>query len=121
MRSLSLVLALLAPAAAAAVELPTEFQGRWQAAGSCSAENDIPGGFVTVTADGITGKDLSCRLTGVLPFDDRQNTAFSATRTCGSGSGRDVRLYLVDSDVLGKVLVTVDANGSFLTLYRRCP
>jgi hypothetical protein len=32
-----------------------------------------------------------------------------------------VRLYLVPSEVFGEVLVTVNQDGSFLTLYKRCP
>jgi hypothetical protein len=122
---LALLSALIAcPARASEAGLPQEFQGVWVAAGDCVASNDIPGGRVEIGATSLKSAGFSCTLANIGEIPDQQNRQFSVWRHCESDTGvSDARitLYHVDSDVFGEVLATVDRNGSFLTLYKRCP
>jgi len=113
----------LSATAAQAVELPEAFQGRWVAAGTCDDGNDVQGGLVTLGPGGLTGAGLACTFSGIREIADPQNRRFAMARTCESGgktSTASIDLYLVESGVVGDVLVSVLADGSFLTLYRRC-
>lgn len=104
-----------------AAELPEAFQGQWHASGACSPDNDTVGAFVTIGKDRLDGRGLQCTLIAIRPSDDKQNQSFAMTRACQGMGIRSVRMVLVESGVFGPALVTVDADGSFLTLYKRCP
>ena len=61
---------------------------------------------------------------GVKALPEGESKRADLHRTCKAGDKEieaDVRLYLVPSEVFGEVLVTVNQDGSFLTLYKRCP
>ena len=112
------------PAMAVGAELPTAFQGTWVASGDCSATNDIPGGRIEIGPTSLKSAGFSCTLGNIGEIPDQQNRQFSVWRHCESDTGvSDARitLYHVESEVFGEVLATVDQNGSFLTLYKRCP
>jgi len=112
------------PALAVGVDLPQAFQGTWVAAGDCAETNDILGGRIEIGPTSLTSSGFSCTLSNIGEIPDQQNRQFSVWRHCTSDTGvSDARitLYHVDSDVFGEVLATVDRNGSFLTLYKRCP
>jgi len=122
---LPLLAALVAcPAVAAGAGLPPEFQGIWVAAGDCAKTNDIPGGRIELGADSLKSAGFSCTLGNISEVPDGQNRRLSVWRHCKSDTGvSDARVtfYRIDSDVLGDVLATADQDGSFLTLYKRCP
>jgi hypothetical protein len=113
---------LVLPALAA--ELPSGFQGRWFALGDCTDKNVVPGALVTIGPEKLDGHEFSCSFSDIKERADGQNRQATLHRTCHSGGKdieADVRLYLVQSEALGEVLVTVNQDGSFLTLYKRCP
>jgi len=121
---LALLTTFIAGPALAVGELPAEFQGTWVAAGGCAESNDIPGGRIEIGPTSLKSAGFSCTLGNIGEIPDQQNREFSVWRHCTSDTGvSDARitLYLIDSDVLGEVLATVDRTGSFLTLYKRCP
>jgi hypothetical protein len=112
------------PALAVGAELPQAFQGTWVAAGDCAGTNDIPGGRIELGADSLKSAGFSCTLGNISEMPDGQNRRLSVWRHCKSDTGvSDARVtfYRIDSGVLGDVLATADQDGSFLTLYKRCP
>jgi hypothetical protein len=123
LRSIAAMAACLFALPALAVELPSGFQGRWVALGDCTDKNEVPGALVTIGPGKLEGHEFSCTFADIKERADGQNRQATLHRTCRAGGKdveADVRLYLVQSDALGEVLVTVNQDGSFLTLYKRC-
>jgi hypothetical protein len=121
---LTAIAGLLAGGAAVAADLPKSFQGSWHAIGDCSDQNDVPGGYIKIGPRKLEGHAFACEFSGVKEIDDQQNRQVTAHRTCRAGGKEtqaDVRLYVTTGDLIGETLVTVNQDGSFLTLYRRCP
>jgi hypothetical protein len=120
---LAVVLAA-ASAQAMAAELSTGFQGRWYALGDCSEKNDVSGALITLGPAALEGHDFSCTFTGIAEKPEGDGKRADLHRACKAGDKQieaDVRMYLVPSEIFGEVLVTVNQDGSFLTLYKRCP
>jgi hypothetical protein len=117
------VAGLPAPMALAA-DLSSAFQGRWYALGDCSEKNEVSGALITLGPAALEGHDFSCTLSKVEEQAEGDGKRADLHRACKAGDKQieaDVRLYLVPSEVFGEVLVTVNRDGSFLTLYKRCP
>jgi hypothetical protein len=111
------------PALAAEAGLPQAFQGIWVAVGDCAETNDVPGGRIEVGAASLKSFGFACTLANVVEVPDEQNRRFSLLRHCtsdGRVSDAGMTLYHVQSDAFGEALVTMNENGSYLTLYKRC-
>jgi hypothetical protein len=112
------------PASFAAADISSSFQGRWYALGDCSKKNEVSGALITIGPAALQGHDFTCTLSKVDEKAEGEGKRADLHRTCKAGDKQieaDVRLYLVPSEIFGEVLVTVNRDGSFLTLYKRCP
>jgi len=122
--------ALLAAAIAAsspgwaADELSSGFTGRWYAQGDCSDGNKVPGAVVIVSPSALQGHGFACTFSKIEEAAEGDGKRADLHRICATPdktTEAEVRLYLVPSQVFGEALVTVNQDGSFLTLYKRCP
>lgn len=125
LRALLLTLACTASSGAfAAEELTAAFTGRWYAQGDCSDKNDVPGAVILVSPSALQGHGFACTFSKIEEKAEGDGRRADLHRICAAPDTKneaDVRMYLVPSQVFGETLVTVNQDGAFLTLYKRCP
>jgi len=110
--------------ALAAEELTAAFTGRWYAQGDCSDKNEVPGAVILVSPSALQGHGFACTFSKIEEKAEGDGRYAEMHRICASPDTKneaDVRMYLVPSQIFGETLVTVNQDGSFLTLYKRCP
>lgn len=111
-------------AALAADEVSSAFTGRWYAQGECSDKNEVPGAVIVVSPSALQGHGFACTFSKVEEKADGDGKRADLHRICATEASKneaDVRMTIVPSEIFGEVLVTVNQDGSFLTLYKRCP
>ncbi|MBN8994743.1 MAG: hypothetical protein J0H94_05930 [Rhizobiales bacterium] len=125
LRAVAFGLGLAAASPAFATDELTEaFAGRWYAQGDCSDKNEVPGAVILVTPSALQGHGFACTFSKVEETTEGEGRRADLHRICASSDTKneaDVRMYLIPSQVVGETLVTVNQDGSFLTLYKRCP
>lgn len=111
-------------AALAADEVSSAFTGRWYAQGECSDKNEVPGAVIVVSPSALQGHGFACTFSKVEEKAEGDGKRADLHRICATETSKneaDVRMAIVPSEIFGEVLVTVNQDGSFLTLYKRCP